>query len=202
MVSIKNTRYLQIGPHNPEDYKYDIWTRPSRELRRDLYDASWLEPHPQPEPRPQPPRGQEHLQTTYNMFAYYDYNSDAPRGYKRVKITREQYKNITDHDQDYIYPFHKMAGDTKDPNMKVEFKYIKKWSMIIRHCMNVRKDIDVPGPDNEQRHHELAGLGVPCDKDGWTPMELLYHEMNENPHYARIFGLRSILQSLQKQKTT
>ena len=53
------------------------------------------------------------------MFEYYDFNSNVPDGYKRVKITREQYKNITDHDQDYIYPFHKMEIDVKDPTMKI-----------------------------------------------------------------------------------
>ena len=61
MVSISGTRYFQIGKQRPDDYLYEIWTRPSRAQRRDVYDASWLEPHTIEEPRPQPPRGHEHL---------------------------------------------------------------------------------------------------------------------------------------------
>ena len=86
-----------------------------------------------------------------------------------------------------------MHNDTDYEEMLIEQRYTKKWSMIIRHGMNIRKDIQVPSPDGEEpRRHPLPGLGVPCDKDGWTPMELLYKELNDSFNYIRIFGLRAI----------
>ena len=130
-IAISDMRYFQLGKQSTEDYVHSIWTVPSRAQRRDLYDASWLEPHGAPEPRPQPPPGHEALQSLYNMYVYHDFNADVPAGYKRVKITREQFKIINDLDQKYIYPFHEMHNDTDYEEMLIEQRYTKKWSIII-----------------------------------------------------------------------
>ena len=65
--------------------------------------------------------------------------------------------------------------------------------------MNVRNDIEVPPPDGEDRRHPLHGLGIPCDKEGWTPMELLFAALNNSFEYIRIFGLRSINRALRSR---
>ena len=91
--------------------------------------------------------------------------------------------------------------------------------MIIRYCINVRRDQNVPQEgDNthnqmEGYHDERYGLGVPADEEGWTPMEpsldskilvfrnssfppncmLLYISMFVNSFFVRINRVQSCL---------
>ena len=131
---------------------------PAGRVAREFYDASWLEHQqkpdepPPPKPKPRPPDEMRHLQETYDLYEYRDWNAEVPPGYKRVEINFQNYIDIADICREDVIPLYQMTNDTNDEESLIPFKYLKKWSMFIRYCINVRSDRLVPKEDDtEQR---------------------------------------------------
>lgn len=66
--------------------------------------------------------------------------------------------------------------------------------------MNVKCTEQVPYHEGQDRSHILLGLGVPCDKDGWTPMDLLFERLNDSYQCKRLAGLRHNNEVLRNRK--
>ena len=84
------------------------------------------------------------------MYEYKDWNAEIPEGYKRVKISFQNYIDIADVSREEILPFYQMTNDTNDVESIIPFRYIKKYSMIIRYCINVKRDCNVPAEKGQQ----------------------------------------------------